>query len=80
MATLELARLLLQAVLTEDIRIFIYIQTRIYAMPKCPECGDSENSIGKWFQEESNVHAGEVLIVCPSCDTVLGGGAWGSGA
>jgi predicted nucleic acid-binding Zn-ribbon protein len=47
-------------------------------MPKCPECGYSRNSEAEWFVNVSfqgnPTTASAGLIVCPSCDVVLGGG------
>jgi len=43
-------------------------------MPKCPECGHSEESSAEWVDFYMNTdYGGAGLVVCPSCDSVLGG-------
>ena len=49
-------------------------------MPQCPECEYTASASNDWFQGVfSNDKAYKELVVCPGCDTVLGGvgAAWG---
>ncbi|MFO7834560.1 MAG: hypothetical protein R6V31_11060 [Halohasta sp.] len=47
-------------------------------MPTCPECEHSESAVKQWLMsgEDATLEMGSVLIVCPSCDVVLGGGRY----
>jgi len=47
-------------------------------MPVCPECSASEPAVDKWLQsaEDATLEVGSILVVCPSCDVVLGGGRY----
>jgi len=47
-------------------------------MPTCPECSHSESAVKQWFisGEDATLETGSVLVVCPSCDAVLGGGRY----
>lgn len=40
-------------------------------MPTCPECGHSESDKVSWGQRDR--FGTPDLVVCPNCDTVLGG-------
>jgi len=48
-------------------------------MPQCPECGHSGSASQAWFASvdssdyDEDVHYTRSLVVCPSCDIVLGG-------
>ncbi len=47
-------------------------------MVNCPECGHQAPPEGDWFRpvkKEFALPIGVVLIVCPSCDSILGGTA-----
>ena len=50
-------------------------------MPKCPECGYTDSTISSWIRDtaETGDSSGDILVVCPSCDVVLGGGGWAAG-
>jgi len=47
-------------------------------MPECPECGEVEPEVTEWIYSPRG--PGDVsetsLVVCPSCDIVLGGASW----
>jgi hypothetical protein len=47
-------------------------------MPKCPHCGNSADADFFFHNVRENDvgarHNQSVLVVCPSCDVVLGGG------
>ena len=47
-------------------------------MPTCPECSHSESTVKQWLMsaEDATLEMGSVLVVCPSCDAVLGGGRY----
>jgi len=50
----------------------------ILGMPTCPECDHSESTVKQWLTsgEDATLEMGSVLVVCPSCDAVLGGGRY----
>jgi len=50
-------------------------------MPTCPECSHSESTVTQWLTsgEDATLETGSVLVVCPSCDAVLGGGRYVGG-
>jgi hypothetical protein len=47
-------------------------------MPTCPECDHSESTVKQWLMsgEDATLEMGSVLVVCPACDAVLGGGRY----
>ena len=62
----------------EDISNIFAVKRINSYMPTCPECGHTESTVTKWFSsaEDATLEMGSVLIVCPSCDAVLGGGRY----
>lgn len=47
-------------------------------MPTCPECSYSESAVKQWLlsADDATLEMGSVLVVCPDCDVVLGGGRY----
>lgn len=59
--------------------VYIYQATAFaVGMPVCPECSVNEPAVDKWLQsaEDATLEVGSVLVVCPACDVVLGGGRY----
>jgi len=50
----------------------------MFGMPTCPECDHSESMVKQWLMsgEDATLEMGSVLVVCPACDAVLGGGRY----